>query len=110
MITHELAKKLKDAGFPQSGMSNTWACEKEGLHQGRESEDDVYVPTLSELIEACGDKVIVWKWRGRCYATTYNEEKDHVDDHCLDSTWWNSTDGETYETAVANLLLALNTK
>ncbi len=105
MITHELAKKLKDAGFPQ-GKVDMYTFEGDWIPENERE----YLPSLSELIEACGDKVIVWKWNGRCYATTYSEEKDHVDDHCLDSTWWNSTDGETYEIAVANLWLDLNKK
>lgn len=41
-MTYELAKQLKDAGFPQKGMITP--------------EDMAYSPTLSELIEACGEK------------------------------------------------------
>jgi len=41
MITHETAKKLKEIGFNKE----TW-----------ETMDESYFPTLSELIEACGDR------------------------------------------------------
>lgn len=43
-MTYELAKQLKDAGFPQSG---DHYC----THQGCDS--DVCYPTLEEFIEAC---------------------------------------------------------
>lgn len=49
-MTYELAKKLKNAGFPQP---------KVGCHEcseGHEQFDNgAYAPTLSELIEACGE-------------------------------------------------------
>lgn len=74
MITYELAKKLKNAGFPQKG---TWenhqglkywsdydggaTRDKPEIIDGSEvnfgfMEDIYYIPTLSELIEACGDQ------------------------------------------------------
>jgi len=45
-MDYELCKKLKDAGFPQPIIDKSSA------------DDDFlcYVPTLSELIEACGDR------------------------------------------------------
>lgn len=52
-MNYELAKQLKDAGFPQSD-----ECEHCGNFLGgtfRLADEDVYRPTLSELIEACGD-------------------------------------------------------
>lgn len=57
-ISYELAKKLKDAGFPQH---QNW-CEVGCAHDDTnclinllESKKPPYVPTLSELIEACGE-------------------------------------------------------
>lgn len=59
MITYELAKQLKEAGFPQpdlfnkemDGKNKKWyALEHSGA--GR-----VYIPTLEELIDACGDNI-----------------------------------------------------
>lgn len=47
-ISYELAKQLKDSGFPQKG---------EGIFEGGEGTDelpDVYLPTLEELIDSCG--------------------------------------------------------
>ena len=76
-MTYETAKKLKDAGFPQNvwdfTLSNYAYNESEELHllhydndtdwligndyQSRKSDgiDWTKEPTLSELIEACGD-------------------------------------------------------
>lgn len=53
-MNYELAKKLKDAGFPQSRV------DRHGLPTYRETEldsngneEEVIFPTFSELIEAC---------------------------------------------------------
>jgi hypothetical protein len=50
MISYELAKQLQDAGWPEGG-KGSWAVppDKIVLRSG----DRAYVPTLSELIEAC---------------------------------------------------------
>jgi hypothetical protein len=85
----ELAKKLKDAGFPVKG---------DTLIKGYKGEF-VPFPTLSELISACGDKFMLVKFKG-------------------DSLWYSSDDidsyadceGKTPEEAVANLWLELNKK
>lgn len=52
-MNYELARRLQDAGLPQ--------VQKEGrftafVEQGNyvEAKDAIYVPTLEELIEACG--------------------------------------------------------
>lgn len=87
-ISYELAKALKDAGFPQQG--NPW---------GR--EDKAYNPTLSELIEACGSPFFLTKDQdynaGKWTAvTTIPHEIKLV--------------GNTPEEAVARLWLALNKK
>lgn len=59
MITYELAKQLKDAGFPQ-GISSFNFIADDGLplvsHGYSWSGECAYIPTLSELIEACGDR------------------------------------------------------
>ena len=57
-MNYELAKKLKDAGFPQSDDIEDITCEC-GI-TGCEIHDyeKAYIPTLSELIEACGDKIL----------------------------------------------------
>lgn len=52
-MTYELAKELKDAGFPQTGKGNFYGGDGSAL--GGTTIDVVYKPTLSELIEACVD-------------------------------------------------------
>ena len=52
-MNYELAKQLSDAGFPQGG-EGKWVLPPDIINARR--EDRVYVPTLSELIEACGSK------------------------------------------------------
>ena len=61
-MNYELAKKLKEAGFPQfpiagSGMFIDGKVEysNDGEWQGN-IEPPLKVPSLSELIEACGDR------------------------------------------------------
>lgn len=67
-MKYELAEQLKDAGFPQEGgifdyVTGTKPTEvkfktkegKEIFFKGKKVEK-AYVPTLSELIKACGDR------------------------------------------------------
>ena len=74
-ISYELAKELKDAGFPQkeSGTPHTrHVCEK---HQYKYPTfscgecDIVYAPTLSELIEACGGESVIILTVGKTMST-----------------------------------------
>lgn len=59
-MNYELAKKLKDAGFPQKGMDCNW----------HETEsDELYFPTLSELIKACENSLFA----------TFKDKKWHSD-------------------------------
>lgn len=64
MISYELAKRLKEAGYPQEVYGN-YICphypgEKFGVLNcqcGKDAKEGLaYVPTLEELIEACGDE------------------------------------------------------
>lgn len=56
-MDYTLAKRLKDAGFPNEG-GLTWVKPDGILYSGGpESEEDVYVPTLEELIEACSPEI-----------------------------------------------------
>ena len=50
-MKYELAKELRDAGFPQTGNGKS-VGPPDALVMRR--ADGVYSPTLSELIEACG--------------------------------------------------------
>jgi hypothetical protein len=50
-MDYELAKSLMDAGFPQIGKGSLIGSPNKLVWR---SGDRVYVPTLEELIEACG--------------------------------------------------------
>ena len=142
-MTYELAKKLKDAGFPQSNHILEWELDKIPLHgvgyhltaddldtdDNRQllnkarytsiyskdwilSEDGlahtVYVPTLSELISACGGGFqglfpSIWEGVSTWIAV---EQIGRINEYGLWSHWtlWG---GETPEEAVAKLWLRL---
>ena len=51
-MDYELAKSLMDAGFPQIGKGSLIGSLDKLVWR---SGDRVYVPTLEELIEACGE-------------------------------------------------------
>ena len=51
-MDYELAKCLMDAGFPQIGKGRLIGSPSKLVWR---SSDRVYVPTLEELIEACGN-------------------------------------------------------
>lgn len=98
MISYDLAKKLKDAGFPQTSSKGegTVIFYPEGI----------YHPTLSELVEACGEHIdslekVTLGWCASGTGETENEEYPtiRIDEY-----------GSTPEEAVANLLLALKQK
>lgn len=95
-MDYELALKLKNAGFPQKNLG------------GYNFSEDLNCPTLSELIEECGDslrwikhnihdKKVAWLAQG-CNSLTGHKGKDI---RCR---------AETIEEAVANLWLELNKK
>jgi hypothetical protein len=56
-MTYELAAQLRDVGFPQKqGEGGTWIYPDEStVRVHLEKDDGCYMPTLSELIEACGE-------------------------------------------------------
>lgn len=104
-MNYSLALKLKEAGFGQEerlgiGNGDMFLEGKKGL---------VYVPTLSELIEAIGDRFRNIELRqediegGRWVA--YSRENDDI--NCEVSIFKN---GQTPEEAVANLWLEINKK
>lgn len=97
MIDYELAKKLKEAGFPQKLHDKEICCTQEGI--GCHCEP--YKPTLSELIEACGDGFqSVKHFAGRWFIYMPNEQM----------TEFKERQFPTLMEAVANLWLALNNK
>lgn len=58
-MNYELAKQLKDAGFPQKELTGMAHCNYKGTADHSHSEkcicEEVTFPTLSELAEACGE-------------------------------------------------------
>jgi len=83
----ELAKQLKDAGFKPISFGVM------ELPDGTKVTFNERFPTLSELIEACGDKIDgLQRGFGKWYAVTTTSSKE----------------GNTPEEAVANLWLELN--
>jgi hypothetical protein len=107
MITYELAKELKDAGFPHKHRyCNGAECGYMGICLDDGLNTDVCIPTLSELIEACGDefrslhKLNEDKWRATC------THGSHFEVYVLDHVGI----GDTPEEAVAKLWLELNKK
>lgn len=98
-MNYELAKQLKDAGFPQKQHYNS----DTGYRDDFRSPELVAYPTLSELIGACGDK-----FRGLEVGDWLAEDKSVI--------WYAKSkleiivEGNTPEGAVANLWLELNKK
>jgi len=117
-MNYELAKQLKDAGFPQKGMFY-WVKTYDGdivLNHSFIRERDIvgtlrqtspqggnicYAPTLDELIEACGDEFFrLTNLNGDSDATWHAEAHSHE----------GGTMGKTRWIAVAKLYLKLNKK
>lgn len=119
MISYELAKKLKDAGFPQPESKNydCWILTEtygSAYYSGVSNDIEPYlcrftpgmtytrwhiwVPTLSELIEACEDDFLSLK-RYKAFGGTFCATSKKVKEEYLEPT---------PEEAVALLWLALN--
>lgn len=107
MLTYEQCKALKDAGFPQKGegqyIGNVALIKPEDFSPdgvvGIAQEDFAYLPSLSELIEACGNDFSVLQLadmrrnsKSRWYSSSCGQEKGK---------------GSTPESAVCNLFLTL---
>lgn len=100
-MNYELAKELKDAGFLQEGKTTEYII----AHKGYSETVMLYIPTLSELIEACGVA-----FEGLIYSPRKGTE--------LHKEWYaggrknlgfeQKENGDTPEIAVAKLWLALN--
>jgi len=88
-MDYKLAKELKDAGFPQTSGDLLTHVNDEGVI------DEVCMrPTLSELIEACGDKISLFGDKGSWSATGNNPQRGYGG-------------GQSPDEAVARLWLAL---
>jgi len=96
LISYELAKELKAAGFPQTG--DNWNC----YHDAPENINGCYVPSLSELIEACGDRFFALRrdFRADNNQPFFWAETNHA-------TTFDGVASSTPEEAVARLYIAL---
>lgn len=99
-MNYELALKLKKAGFPQEGKGETRAPLEDPIF------NEVYIPTLSELIEACGNKFQAL----HKFQTTFQACGGNYKGIDFECAWEYETEGKTPEEAVAHLYLALNNK
>ncbi len=102
-MNYELAKELKEAGFPQEGVEGETRLSGNAFGSGLEY---CYHPDLSELIEACGqrfDEVRPLRMAGQISSW----QALGVDENLYHS---NHGNGSTPEEAVARLWLALNKK
>lgn len=113
-MTFELAKKLKDCGFPQGDNPEQQMLREEGQipevdnrtmwikyftpeYVEEMKEKIVYIPTLAELIEVCGEEFeSLNKREHNWYANLDSIFKKHRD-----------IKGSTPEEAIANLWLKL---
>ena len=91
-MEYKLAKQLKDAGFPQKAKSEY------PLYMCEDDKEPLQIPTLSELIEACGDRFTSLQLEDGTWYT------DGITGDILD----HEKKGETPEEAVAKLYIKLN--
>ncbi len=95
-MKYELAKKLKEAGFPQDKCSMLWKSQSVGTAF---NPGNIACPTLSELIEACGDFLVKLERHGAGWGA-FNADAPAAMGY----------NGKTPEEAVAELWLALHKK
>ena len=112
-MDYKLARELKDAGFPQKCGDGGKYINPDGSvvydHTGASTGKCIcsYIPTLSELIEACGEK------RGTYFMLLHNKEMGfwraglHIEEENKMINWSELGDGKTPKEAVAKLFLAL---
>ncbi len=110
-MTYELAKQLKDAGFPNIRIGDYFEHTM-GSHSDTRDSEPCYcnqdkLPFLSELIEACGEDIIglTRMWQGvylKGWGAIYSARSIDSFHSCIE--------GSTPEEAVAKLWLELNKK
>lgn len=103
-MNYELAKQLKDAGFPNNPFRKNEMCpcsdntvERDGTWICQ-CKEFIQEPTLSELISVCGSSFHELTYDGKLF----NCRMDYMD--------MNGTFGLTPEEAVAKWYIALNDK
>lgn len=95
MLSYETCKRLKEAGFPQDREE----CAGISIHNCHDSCEDLYCPTLSELIEACDG----------FHDLTHVKLGENKEWAAVGGTL-NLGEGKTPEEAVAALYLSLHEK
>lgn len=105
-MNYELAKQLKEAGFPQTGQLVThWEKPNGGITEF--IDGPICFPTLSELIEACDGRM------EELSSMSHSRERPKWGAHSYicEECGWNRMEsgyGSTPEEAVAKLWLKLN--
>lgn len=104
-MTYELAKQLKEAGFPQKDIDceDRWVCciHSNYFTSDGDRNDTPYQPTLSELIEACEESI-----HGILMIDKFGAGVKRAKCTTPDIDW---IQGSSNEEAVAKLWLALHT-
>ncbi len=114
-MDYELAKKLKEAGWPQEENDHTgqhWLDEAGSYDHPTGDENECVAPPLPELIEACLKQDIdCFRLEKDCIIKFNGKEKpEHWRAECMSSSWSNNKIeffGSTPEIAVSNLWLAI---
>jgi hypothetical protein len=88
-VDYELAKQLKDAGFHQAGQGRRLGPSNALTWRAHEL---VYVPTLEELIDACGDtKLTLYRVHPlhpeKRWATSYEHKPCKTPLEAMARTW-----------------------
>jgi len=114
-MNYELAKQLKDAGFPQKEHNAIFKTASLGFSTDVNGPNTTfYSPTLPELIEACGndfDSLRVNKFFTNSKKfIAYFEALNSNQPEPIKARGMNGFDGDTPEEAVAKLWLELNKK
>lgn len=103
-LDYETCKKLKEAGFPQDRlMGEDYLC-KNPRHFAENCKECVKTPSLSELIDACGEEF------DSLNHMKHHDKADHT--YGWGTNLYTTLGGvsvyDTPEQAVANLYLKLN--
>ena len=111
-MNYEIALKLKEAGYPQGGgdwQTDTWLGPRGDVYFRKKNngdipnfpEDAVFIPSLSQLIEACGENFT---------RLTYDRVSKSFSAYQDLPKLYTFTYGSTPEEAVGKLWLELNRK
>ena len=110
MLSYELCKKLKESGFPQGEyeegkyISSSGTVKQTAIKLMVDTDQAWYIPTLSELIESCGDDLKCLYKSGR----TWLASTEVVHGLEWEQGRGKEASGETSIIAVCNLYLSLH--